>query len=173
MHEMQGSLGVVALQNHKLPEQGGPRNHMPPLEMASPLWSIHFKHPQISQWHLFSMFPFSARTTEQVSSNNWQPPPHLRVETQHRKELQTEEVKLSKEGQNAQKWQVKQIKTQQLTQRLFNWGTIIATHDKQKLEQKSIWHWTDTTKQITQISRPLFIIMPIIVFKTFCWLLFP
>lgn len=46
-----------------------------------------------------------------------------------------------------QNWLVKWVKTQQLMQKLFNWGTIGAADDKLKLQQKTIWYWTDTTKQ--------------------------
>ena len=131
-----------------------------------PLWALPTHASSI--FFFFSVsFPLQS-TAEQVSSNKWPlSPPHVRVEIRHWRDLQTEETKWSKgkKGELPQKWQLQQIKTLQLSWDCI-WGATVDFESKYKLEQRTIWQWTDPIntahKSSREIPRHIFII---IIFK--------
>ena len=65
------------------------------------------------------------------------------VEIRHQRDLQTEEAKIKKR-ELLWKWEVQPIKTLLLTL-TDHWRGPIDLENKYKLEQGTIWNWTDPT----------------------------
>ena len=110
------------------------RNYMLPLELASALC------PSTSNTHSYLSLGFQCShshncTIEQMSSNN-NLSPLLSGWKLNTEGLANRGSKIKqRRAKWPRKWKVQQIKTQKLIQRSLYWGTIVATDDKQKLEQ--------------------------------------
>ena len=122
--------------------------------------------PHTQQWYLLAVSLPPHNTTEQVSLNKWPPfPPCVRVEITHWRDLQTEEAKIKKRELLC-KWQVQWIKTLLLMLTKHWKGNIDP--EKNKLEQGTIWNWTDPTLPSTNSSREIpKYIFTVIIFNFF------
>ena len=100
--------------------------------------------PLTCQWYLFAVFLPPHSMTKQVNLSKWSPsPPCVRAEIRHWRDLQTEEAKIKKR-ELLWKWQEQQIKTWLLAL-TKHWKGPIDLEKKYKLEQGTIWKWTDPT----------------------------
>ena len=120
--------------------------NMSHLSLASPMWSIHLKHPHISQRYLFSVSPLTAKTLSKWGRirgyhtlvSCWKP------DTER---LSNKRSKYKQRSINQSRSDRFNRISLQLIPRLFNWGTIVEFDNKYKLQLGTIWHCSDTKKQ--------------------------
>ena len=146
VHETHGPLGTVPSHISREAEQCGPRKNTLHLSVASPMWSIHLKHPLISQRYLFSVSPLTAKTLSKWGRirgyhtlvSCWKP------DTER---LSNKRSKYKQRSINQSRSDRFNRISLQLIPRLFNWGTIVEFDNKYKLQLGTIWHCSDTKKQ--------------------------
>ena len=126
---------------------------------------IYLGTPHTHQLYLFAVFLPPQSTTEQVSLNMGPPsPPCVRAEISHWRDLQTEESKIHRGnlfGSDKCNSHLKSCLWHQL-----HWKGPIDL-EKYKLEQGTIWNWTDPTLLTTAPEKISRYICTIIIFKLF------